>query len=271
MIALPASIVYAQTVAYTGCGGVASPPVSNAAFEQTLIELVNAERASHGNLPPLKRTDTLDQAARYYAIDMALDYYFEFDHGTYDRAANHSLIKMCEAPQRLVTYYSNYSAMGENIAGGQSTPQDVLQSWMASTGHRDNILSTYYREIGVGYSPGGLFGSSWVQDFGRRNDVYPLVINREASAVQTRSVNLYIYGQGSWSDMRLRNDDLAWGNWQPFRSDVNWMLENSPGIRTVWIELRQGAQTYTTSDTILYNAPPAPSMENIVFLPISIR
>lgn len=270
IIIYPTRSAFAQT-AYTGCGGVNSPPVTNAAYEQIVIELVNAQRAANGNLPPLKRQDTLDQAARYYAIDMAFDYYFEFDHATYDRNPNHALVRVCDAPQRLGSYYPSYSGIGENIAGGQVTPQEVVHSWMESSGHRANILSTFYREIGVGYYPGGMYGSTWVQDFGKQDDVYPLVINREDSTVQNRVVNLYIYGQGSWSEMRLRNDNLSWGNWQSFRSELSWTLEDLPGLRTVWIELRQGTQTYTTSDTITYNPPPTISMDYVIFLPLTIR
>lgn len=254
--------------AFTGCGGGTTPSAYNFVYEQTVIDLVNALRASNGNLPPLKRVEALDYAARYHAKDMGDDEYF--DHKTFDRNASDQLIEVCPYSQRVVTYYANYSVIGENIAFGPSTPQEVVQGWMDSSWHRLNILSPEYSEIGVGYYP-GLYGIWWVQDFGRRADVYPLVINREASAVQNRTVNLYIYGQNTWSEIRLRNDDRPWGNWQPFQSEVSWTLENLPGMRTVWIELRQGAQTYITNDTILYNPPPTLSAENTVFLPLAIR
>jgi hypothetical protein len=229
---------------------VASPPASNAAYEQDVVELVNARRLSNGNLPPLKRLDALDQAARYHAIDLGQDNYFE--HATYDRNASYHLVQVCDTWQRLGTYYTNANSMGENIASGQSTPAQVMQSWMNSSGHRGNILSTDYREIGVGYYPAGMYGTSWVQDFGRRNNIYPLVINREDDTVNTRNVSLYIYGQGVWSEMRLRNDDGAWGNWQAFQSQVSWTLANLPGVRSVSVELRQGAQTHLASDTIFF-------------------
>jgi uncharacterized protein YkwD len=261
--------VFPTTVqAFTGCSDGTTPLAYNATYEQTVIELVNTLRASNGNLPPLKRVEALDQVARYHAKDMGDDDYF--DHKTFDRNSNNQLVEICEFYQRMVTYYSNYSGIGENIAFGQITPQEVVQGWMSSSGHRLNILSPYYSEIGVGYYP-DMYGSYWVQDFGWRTGVYPLVINRESSVVQTRTVNLFIYGQNTWSEMRLRNDDRNWGNWQAFQSEVSWTLEQLPGMRTVWVELRQGAQTYTTSDTILYNPPPIISTENAVFLPLAIR
>lgn len=267
-LTLPAGQALAETLAYTGCGGVDSPPVYNPAYEQAVIELVNAERARNGNLPPLKRLDALDQAARYHATDMALDRYFY--HDTYDRDANRQLVEICTTWDRLATYYANASNLGENIAGGQSNPVDVVSDWMASPGHRANILSTLASEMGVGYNPAGIYGTSWVLDLGRRNNVYPLVINREDDTVATRNVSLYLYGSGVWSEMRLRNDDDPWGAWQPFQNEVSWSLKDLPGMRTVWVEMRQGALTYSTRDAILYT-PPAAFYEVIVYLPLAIR
>jgi hypothetical protein len=121
---------------------------------------------------------------------------------------------------------------------------------MNSSGHRANILSSSNREIGVGYWPGGSYGKYWVQDFGRRSTVYPIVINLEYAQTTSPDVQLYIYGQGLWSEMRLRNDEGAWGPWQPFQPRLNWRLNWVKGIRTVTVELRNGSQTTQSSDTI---------------------
>jgi uncharacterized protein YkwD len=265
---LAAGRAFAQSMEYTGCGGVANPPVSNAAYEQAVIELVNAERAANGNLPPLKRADSLDQAARYHAIDMGQDRYFE--HPTYDRDASRQLVETCDTWERLASYYTNASTLGENIASGQGNPYDVVSDWMGSAGHRANILSTASWEAGVGYAPAGIYGTSWVLDFGRRSNVYPVVINREDDVVTTRNVNLYLYGAGTWTEMRLRNDDETWSAWQPFQKEVNWRLKDLAGGRTVWVELRSGSQTHLTSDTIYYSAP-VTSANVIVYLPFAIR
>ena len=53
--------------------------------------------------------------------------------------------------------------LAENVASAQSTPQDVLSSWMSSSGHRRNILNPNYNEIGVGY-----YNGYWTQIFGRK-------------------------------------------------------------------------------------------------------
>jgi uncharacterized protein YkwD len=237
--------------AYTGCGGINAPAI-NAAYEQQVVELVNAERAAVGR-PPLKRVVELDRAARYHATDMGQDDYF--DHDTYDRSGG-TLVNTCAWSARIQSYYANWSWLGENIAAGRSTPQQAMDAWMNSQGHKDNILNSGFWEIGVGYYAGsGDYYHYWVQDFGRRNGVYPVVINREAATTDTLNVSLYIYGQGTWTEMRLRNDDGSWTAWMPFQSSLNWALDGMGGDRTVWVELRNGGQTTLSSDTIYLDVP----------------
>ena len=57
------------------------------------------------------------------------------------------------------------SEIGENIAYGQNSPEDVMNRWMNSSGHRANILNAEFEEIGVGcYVKGSR--KYWVQLFG---------------------------------------------------------------------------------------------------------
>jgi len=233
--------------AYNGCGGQIAPVV-NATYEQHVVELTNLERAKV-SLPPLKRVSQLDDAARYYATDMGQDNYFKSDHATYDRAGN-DLIFVCNIITRITTFYPNGS-LAENIAGGYADPASVMAGWMASAGHRANILNTAVREIGVGYYEGsGDYFRYWVQDFGLRNSVYPLVINREAAITPSTSVSLYIYG--AWQEIRLRNNQGAWTAWLPFQNSMPWTLDPVKGQQTVTAEMRNGGSPVTSSDTIIY-------------------
>ena len=54
-----------------------------------------------------------------------------------------------------------------------------MDAWLTHTAHREILLNEKLREIGVGYVQGGSWGHYWVQDFGTRKDVYPLVIDGE--------------------------------------------------------------------------------------------
>ncbi len=240
--------------AYTGCGGDFAPPV-NAEYEQQVVELVNAERANAG-LPPLKRAMPLDLAARYHATDMGQDNYF--DHATHDRVDGQS-VYVCAWDTRVGTYYANREWLAENIAYGLDTAQRVMQSWMGSAEHRNNILHREMWETGVGYSEGNsAYRRHWVQDFGRRSGVYPLIINGEAAATDSRVVSLYAYGD--WNEIRLRNNDGAWGDWQTFHNTLTWTLSGASGEQTVWAEMRSGGQRVVSSDSIYFTgSAPTPS------------
>ena len=61
-----------------------------------------------------------------------------------------------------------YGHLGENIAAGYKTPQEVVDGWMNSEGHRKNILNPAFTKIGVGYLYTGKdMAHYWVQMFGR--------------------------------------------------------------------------------------------------------
>jgi uncharacterized protein YkwD len=229
----------------TGCSGTA-PAATNAAWEQQVIELVNQQRKANG-LPPLKHVTSLTDAARWYAKDMVDDDYFGRGHDTYDRSGGR-LVKVCAWSARIGAFYTGWNALGENIADGSSSPPATVSGWMGSSGHRANILNGNYWETGVGYRAGASYGHYWVQDFGRRSGVYPVVINDEAASTHSRFVNLYVYGR--WNEIRIRNDDDAFGPWQPFTNTLAWTLASVDGLRTVNVEMRSGSTTVTASDTI---------------------
>lgn len=123
------------------------------ALEQQVITLVNQQRASNG-LPALKGNWELCRVARYKSQDMINKKYFAHQSPTYG-----SPFDMMEA------FGIKFSAAGENIAYGQKTPQQVMNSWMNSPGHRNNILSRSYNQIGVGVAKASNGTYYWTQMF----------------------------------------------------------------------------------------------------------
>src|SRR5262249_36156507 len=67
--------------------------------------------------------------------------------------------------------------IGENIAGGTGScgaPRQTRNGWLHSTGHRENILTASFAELGIGYLPGQSFlgysgATLWSQEFGLRS------------------------------------------------------------------------------------------------------
>lgn len=123
------------------------------AWEHEVLELTNAEREAYG-LDPLVWNEKLADLARAHSQDM-VDRGF-FSHNNPDGKTPFD--RMREAG-------IDYSAAAENIAAGQASPEDVVESWMNSQGHRDNILNPKLKELGVGLARGGEYGIYWTQNF----------------------------------------------------------------------------------------------------------
>lgn len=122
-------------------------------WEQQVVDLVNAERAKAG-LRPLEVDAKLTQAARAKSADMRDRNYFSHQSPTYG------------SPFEMMDAFSiSYRTAGENIAAGQRSPQAVMDAWMNSPGHRQNILNPNYTRIGVGLVQGGSYGYYWTQLF----------------------------------------------------------------------------------------------------------
>ncbi len=124
------------------------------AYELKVLELVNAERAKYG-LSALSWNDELAQVARAHSKDMATRGFFS--HNTPEGKTPFDRIKSAGI---------SYRSAGENIAAGQKTPEEVVEAWMNSEGHRANILNSSYTQIGVGYVTGnGSYSTYWTQNF----------------------------------------------------------------------------------------------------------
>lgn len=118
-----------------------------------ILNLVNQERAKHG-LASLTLSSKLTSVATTKAYDMKDNNYFSHTSPNYGSPF-----------QMMQDFGIKYSNAGENIAGGQKTPQEVMSAWLNSSGHRANILNKNYTQLGVGYAKGGSYGSYWVQMF----------------------------------------------------------------------------------------------------------
>ena len=56
--------------------------------------------------------------------------------------------------------------MGENLAAGQKTAADVMKIWMESPPHREIILDSKWKEVGIAVRAGGEYSIYWVMEFG---------------------------------------------------------------------------------------------------------
>ncbi|RNB88403.1 hypothetical protein EDM59_04560 [Brevibacillus nitrificans] len=113
-----------------------------------VADLVNQERAKAG-LKPVEMDASLNNVAQAKAADMSNNNYFDHTSPTYG------------SPFDMMKQFGvSFMTAGENIAMGQRTAEEVMNQWMNSEGHRQNIMNPSFTKIGVGYING-----YWVQEF----------------------------------------------------------------------------------------------------------
>lgn len=137
-------------------------------FEEEVLLLVNEAReqpadcGEEGVFPaasPLAMDPVLRCSARLHSIDMFERHFF-----------NHVNPDGKDPFERMGLAGFRGSGAAENIAVGQTSPAQVMQSWMDSDGHCSNVMRRSYTTLGVGYHPGmgkrGLSSNFWTQNFG---------------------------------------------------------------------------------------------------------
>ncbi|GAA4953693.1 uncharacterized protein YkwD [Nonomuraea thailandensis] len=137
-----------------------SAPSSGAvgtAEENEVVRLVNEERAK-GGCSAVKHDPQLRAAAFGHSSDMAAKNYF--DHTSKDGRSFMDRIRAAG--------FTGGSGWAENIAKGQRTPAQVMQSWMNSPGHKANIMNCKYNLIGVGVAKDSSGTLYWTQNFAAR-------------------------------------------------------------------------------------------------------
>lgn len=121
-------------------------------YAEEVLRLVNIERTSRG-LAAYSLDETLCAGANIRAQEIVTNFSHTRPDGT--------------EPYTVLDQYNYQStSLGENIAAGQTTPAEVVETWMNSDGHRANILSESFTKMGVGYyeSSSG-YRYYWVQLF----------------------------------------------------------------------------------------------------------
>ncbi|MEZ5316895.1 MAG: CAP domain-containing protein [Vicinamibacterales bacterium] len=143
------------------------PPAPSAgAFEAEVLTLVNQRRAAGASCggtwyPPagaLVVNSDLHAAARGHSDDMAAQNYY-----------SHTSLDGRSPFQRVADAgYTSTTYVGENIAAGVSTPEAVVEAWMGSVGHCQNIMNAGFHSTGVGfaYNASATYRWYWTQDFG---------------------------------------------------------------------------------------------------------
>ena len=126
---------------------------SQHAFLQEIVNLVNIERAKEG-LSALKMDTKVQAAAQVRAKEC-------------EQLFAHTRPNGSSFATALKEQNVSYRSAGENIALGQRSPEEVMEAWMNSSGHRANIMNPNFTTIGVGYYENAKGTDYWCQLFTR--------------------------------------------------------------------------------------------------------
>jgi hypothetical protein len=134
--------------------------------------------------------------------------------------------------------------------------------------HRDILLSSRYREIGIAVASDSDGRNYYVLDFGVRPNVLPIFINDGAETTESPQVAIRLsnedavpQGQGTLYvgqaiEVRISHArDFDDQPWQPWEELVSWVLPEEPGEHTVYVQFRDGAGRTTTSVDSIYLLP----------------
>jgi uncharacterized protein YkwD len=169
--ALTAALFAAPASAKPCAGGDVTPTNANVAqASHATLCLLNHERVTHG-LHRLHTSRKLRNAARSYSWAMVRNDFF-------DHVSPHGSTLLGRVRKTAYLASAHGWALGENIAwgaGSLATPRQTVRAWMHSAGHRHNILTGRFREIGIGIAPGapvrlpeGMAAATYTTDFGTR-------------------------------------------------------------------------------------------------------
>jgi uncharacterized protein YkwD len=231
-------------------------------IEAQTVYLGNLARRDNG-LPPLRWNAQLTEAARWFSWDSTENQPPGF--------CDHRDSQGHWPDYRVRAFGYLGSAGAENAYCGFVTPQQAIDGWMASPGHRANLLGSGAREVGLGYYRRASDGRAYVtQDFGHDPVYAPMVINSEALTTTSTTVDLYLYDRESSggfagltpaTQMRLSNEAcFANTTWGPYSPNWSWSLDSGNGWRMVTAATRDVfGRSMTVSDTIYLGAsvPPA--------------
>jgi uncharacterized protein YkwD len=151
------------------------PSRGDAGFvSQQILGLVNNARASgrrcgskeFAATGPLTLNSALTSAALSHSQEMAR--YTEFDHRGHDGSSPAMRVERAG--------YGGYRVVGENIAAGAMTPLEVMQGWLASPAHCQNLMDPRFSEIGIAFAvnPASSELVYWTQDFAAPQRLAPV-------------------------------------------------------------------------------------------------
>jgi len=246
MRGLPAFLIVLSLLGPSVASGYGEPVDGHPSMDELWVEVMTSSCRQdpeawgwpqYAPVGPLWHDHGLAEVARNHSEDMAAQDYFD-----------HNSIDGTSWDVRIMEYYDSYT-IGENIAAGYWEPIAVLDGWLHSDGHRENIYTGGFQEIGVGVGFGGSYGIYWTQDFGGGPVGDPHPVPAAAAAPSGGGLTLWaiLHGGGDepevWAavEQSCTPMDLIYG--QPGAGTYEAIVDADAGARwTVQVRLSDGTE-----------------------------
>jgi len=201
------------------------------AREDQMALLVGRSRMDAGMLP-LARSAALNRAAESHARDMVAQRYMEHEGPDGSTPASRA------ADEGYSTPPGGAWLVVEVISAQGDAPDAAMGWWLGDGLHRRVVLRSYWREVGIGYAPGGPYGRFWVVLFGCRPNVLPPVLLDGMLAIPDESCGAGADAFGHVESVRAgANADAAHGkDWAPYVAEQAW-----PAGQPAFVQVRDGA------------------------------
>jgi len=210
------------------------------ALEHDMALLLDRTRIANGVLP-LARVDSLDRAASAHARDMATQRYMEHEAPDGSTPASRAADAGYETPR-------GSAWMVVEVISARGDPAEHAVNWWLGDGlHRRVVLRPTWREMGIGFAPGGPYGRFWVVLFGCRPNVLPPVMLDGMLSIpdETCSSSPDAFGRVESVRVAASAARLQQTDWEPYAPQREW-----PDAAAPIVQLRDASGRILEADAV---------------------
>jgi uncharacterized protein YkwD len=223
--------------------------------KSAILAAISQVRVANG-LAPLALNPALEKAAQEHSDDMANKGYV--DHVGSDSSSPTDRINSAGYPA-----WSSTRVAGEVVYAGDKGFSDALTFLLKDDAQRRILLNSHFREIGIGFTnapnANGVQTTYWTLTFGAQPNVLPIFVNDGATLINVPQVAIHLTQEdavpngesnaiGNVLEVRVSSDSSFKGvNWQKWEALIPFTFDKMPGLKTVYVQFRDGGGRTTIS------------------------
>ncbi len=223
---------------------------------EALAKLNEARRLN--GVAPLAWNAQLEKVAQRHSDDMA-------SKGFVDEVGSDGSSPRQRIEQSVYAKWPSMRVWGESIYAGQTTFDEALNFFLSDDAQRRVLVSVRVREVGIGITKDNL-RTYWTVTLGAQPNLLPVFINDDAAVTKDRQVAVQLTQEdavpngegiaiGRVLEVRISDkSDFSNAAWQPWEQLLPFTLSRGTGIKTIYIQMRDGAgRTTIATDSIVYD------------------